>query len=177
MAHVDLRSCSSSMPRLSVTGRHRRPRGDGTRGQPSGEPSALPILVRHGVPAYGLVSVRRRRDLRDRSASCNMYAVLACRAISARTSGSSRPSGSTCRSKRSRKPCVPAAVRARRSVVLAQDAWAAMRARRRRCSGVSPVDPAVCSSGSDTFTDPDARLAFLGAFGGCAGAVVSGHVV
>jgi len=83
------------------------------------------------------VPSRRLRAFADRSASWSMYALRACRAICPRTAGSRTPSGSTCRSKRARNALVAGAVRPTRSAEFAQDACAAMRARRLRCWGVN----------------------------------------
>jgi hypothetical protein len=94
----------------------------------------------------------------ERSARLSMYAFLACPASCWRSAFGSSPFGSTCRSKRSRNAWVPGVVLAVRSGVLAQEAWAAIRARRDRWAALNrvtgfPVLPlpdlvVVCSRGA-----------------------------
>lgn len=118
-----------------------------------------------------------RRARAERSASCSMYAFLACVAMTSRTSAGSTPSGSTWRSKRARNPVVAGAVRAARSEVFAHEACAAIRARRVRCCGVSPLELMARSSPSDSFTDTHPNLDVLRPFGRSAGTVVARHVI
>jgi hypothetical protein len=76
---------------------------------------------------------RARADFRARPC---IYALRACSARRRRSAGSNTPSGSTCRSNRSKKADRAGDVRAAGSSVLAQLVCEAMRARNDRCSGV-----------------------------------------
>src|SRR4051794_40886355 len=94
----------------------------------------------HEIRRDQLLSVFARvRALADFSASWSMYARLAWVAMAVRISGSRTPSGSTCFSKRARNDAVAGAVRPVRSAVFAQEACAAIRARRSRCCAVNAI--------------------------------------
>jgi hypothetical protein len=83
--------------------------------------------------------LRARRAFTLLSARSAKYAFLACSARRERTASGSVPSGSTPRSKRSIEALRALAVRAEGSAVLAQERWAAARARSDRSEGVMGV--------------------------------------